>query len=327
MSHDHGRTPGPADDTSPARSARPSLDRPSLFAGMDPDHPDPGLSEGPASVRLLSTLESAQRPSRGPARRSRPRARRSWLPRLALGLMGAGALALLAVFAVVVSEGNPEAGKQTVSSATTSSSTRPVPAPPSSSSAPASMAAPPASAASHASPTSATSLAMAAIPPAGPLAALAPPAAARIENVQLAGVDGAAARMPAPPTGASAPPSPQGGAATSSTKTAKAATAEKTATQAGSPTARRNTERAPSRPKAGDSQVAQRAQKATPGSTRPAEDDVALVQAVMAHARTRPQAAPAAPAASCTRLGGAEAATCLARHCVRHPKDPACHAD
>ena len=79
----------------PAARGRPSLERPSLFAGMDGQ---PATAPSAPSVRILSTLESQQRPR--PRRRvgegqtavpREPRPRRTVLGRLLLwSLLGAG---------------------------------------------------------------------------------------------------------------------------------------------------------------------------------------------------------------------------------------------
>lgn len=45
----------------PSRATRPSLDRPSLFAGMEDDHSDPAAAK---RVRILSTLEAPRTASR-----------------------------------------------------------------------------------------------------------------------------------------------------------------------------------------------------------------------------------------------------------------------
>lgn len=68
------------------------------------------------------------------------------------------------------------------------------------------------------------------------------------------------------------------------------------------------------------------------------DDDVALLEAMFAHTRTRPAAPGAGPAPTpalsvpeelkrCASLGGAGAATCRARICVQNPTAAACHQD
>lgn len=91
----------------PGRSQRPSLDRPSLFAGMD----DEPAAEDHQRVRILSTLEStrhASRPSRTKGgRRTRKSHRRSWLQGALWGAMGVGVLALMAGFVLVIQDSKP----------------------------------------------------------------------------------------------------------------------------------------------------------------------------------------------------------------------------
>ncbi|MBA4110465.1 MAG: hypothetical protein C0487_12825 [Leptothrix sp. (in: Bacteria)] len=89
------------------RGQRPSLDRPSLFAGMD----DEPIAEEHQRVRILSTLEStrhASRPSRtkGGTRTSKSH-RRSWLQGALWGAMGVGVLALMAGFVMVIQDSKP----------------------------------------------------------------------------------------------------------------------------------------------------------------------------------------------------------------------------
>jgi hypothetical protein len=61
------------------------------------------------------------------------------------------------------------------------------------------------------------------------------------------------------------------------------------------------------------------------------DDDVALLEAVMAHSATRktvPQTPSVADAfQQCSALAGGAAATCRARVCVQHPTSLACHQD
>jgi len=90
----------------PKRPGRPSLDRPSLFAGMD--NQDSVLDDDMQRVRILSTLESARRPLRSaPSRKRRSdKLGKGWQAKALMTLMGAGILALLASFAIIVTEGH-----------------------------------------------------------------------------------------------------------------------------------------------------------------------------------------------------------------------------
>ena len=91
----------------PGRGQRPSLDRPSLFAGMDDDP----AAEDHQRVRILSTLESTRhssRPSRTQGgKRSSKSHRRSWLQGALWGAMGVGMLALMASFVMVIQDSKP----------------------------------------------------------------------------------------------------------------------------------------------------------------------------------------------------------------------------
>ncbi|WP_159098862.1 hypothetical protein [Aquabacterium olei] len=298
-------------------SARPSLDRPSLFAGMDPDHPE-HTAGGQPPVGLLSTLESARQPARGApsTRRRQPQHRARWQKRAAVVLMAGGALALLATFSMVVQEGNPEASRWAAAPHTNVAS------------APAAVA----SAAHSATPKAPGS--------GGPLAALTAPApAARIENVAPDPTAGspqtaaAASAVAAAPSNASTSGSEQtrGQPSPAPLVASTDAPADAQATKAHQPGKPPRTDIA----RAERSERGRHAERtaSAPRANRPGADDVALVQALMTHTRPR-QAAPgagttvaAADWATCKALTGAQGATCRARYCVQHPRDPVCHAD
>lgn len=99
------------DQTSPPngskRGQRPSLDRPSLFAGME----DGSASEDTQRVRILSTLESTRRSSRPNrtqgGRQTRKGQRSIWLQGALWGAMGMGVLALMAGFVMVIQDSQP----------------------------------------------------------------------------------------------------------------------------------------------------------------------------------------------------------------------------
>lgn len=88
------------------RGQRPSLDRPSLFAGME----DSTL-EDTQRVRILSTLESTRRtsrPHRTKGGRQRRKGQRSlWMQGALWGALGMGVLALMAGFIMVIQESKP----------------------------------------------------------------------------------------------------------------------------------------------------------------------------------------------------------------------------
>ena len=104
MSHDQGLTW--ARNTHSSRpQAQPALDRPSLFAGMEPDADD-----APERVRILSTLAASRPPSKRASGRSRRQRGHSWQFKALLALMGLGIVGLLAGFAMVLAQGHSQAG-------------------------------------------------------------------------------------------------------------------------------------------------------------------------------------------------------------------------
>lgn len=105
MSHDQG-LPWARHHSSSKPSAEPALGRPSLFAGMESDEED--SSE---RVRILSTLAANRPPSKRASTRARARRGRtsSWQVKALMGLMGLGVAGLLAGFAMVLTQGHPQA--------------------------------------------------------------------------------------------------------------------------------------------------------------------------------------------------------------------------
>lgn len=112
LSHDQGLSLARKTHSSSKLHDQPALGRPSLFAGMDPD-----ADVGPDRVRILSTLAANRPPSkRASGRRSATRAgARSWQAKALLTLLGLGILAVMAGFAMVLSQGHPEAHPQDLS--------------------------------------------------------------------------------------------------------------------------------------------------------------------------------------------------------------------
>ena len=104
MSHDQGLT-WPRNTHSSRPHAQPALDRPSLFAGMEPD-----ADEAPERVRILSTLAASRPPSKRASGRSRRGRGNSWQFKALLALMGLGIVGLLAGFAMVLAQGHSQAG-------------------------------------------------------------------------------------------------------------------------------------------------------------------------------------------------------------------------
>lgn len=99
MSHDQGLT-WPRNTHSSRPDAQPALDRPSLFAGMEPDADEPA-----ERVRILSTLAASRPPSKRASGRSRRGRGSSWQFKVLLALMGLGIIGLLAGFAMVLTQG------------------------------------------------------------------------------------------------------------------------------------------------------------------------------------------------------------------------------
>ena len=104
MSHDQGLT-WPRNTQSSRPQAHPALDRPSLFAGMEPDADEPA-----ERVRILSTLAASRPPSKRASGRSRRGRGSSWQFKALLTLMGLGIIGLLAGFAMVLTQGHSQAG-------------------------------------------------------------------------------------------------------------------------------------------------------------------------------------------------------------------------
>jgi hypothetical protein len=99
--------------TLPHASARPNLERPSLFAGMDSE--SPVLDGDTQRVRILSTLESTrQSPRMAPSKRQRLKLRlgKNWQLKALMGLMVTGVLTLLVAFALIVMNGHSAASKR-----------------------------------------------------------------------------------------------------------------------------------------------------------------------------------------------------------------------
>jgi hypothetical protein len=292
---------------------RPTLERPSLFAGMEDDSSP--LHEGDTQrVRILSTLESARRTSSGRKSRRLPeiqgitrRRRQPWQTRVLIALMGLGVLALLASFIMVILDGHGEtAQRHQETGKTPDASTRP---------------------ALPSGTARATPVGRAPGPQAdNPLAALmpTPPRTQTPAPTQTAVIETVAPAMPAP---RAAPPVIERSAEPQ-------APAPKT-TIAAAPSAA--TVPAAARDKSGlDMVKAIASRQDTSAAKRPAsqgkahDEDVALLEAMFAHTRPRPAETVSVSEQlrqHCGALSGAEAATCRARICVQNPTAAACHQD
>lgn len=94
------------------KATRPSMGRPSLFAGMEAYEVDGDIP----LVRILSTLESSRRPYQpAPSKRTNKRKGYSaaWQVKVLYALMGAGVLALLTSFTIVLHNGHLTSAKTT----------------------------------------------------------------------------------------------------------------------------------------------------------------------------------------------------------------------
>jgi hypothetical protein len=339
VSHKLGRSDGRIQ--TPA-SAHRALDRPSLFAGVSQgDEADEDMQR----VRLLSTLESARKPQRrAPSKSSqRPNGDRiGWQVKALIGLMGAGVLALLLSFVMVVREGHPPGpaltnaaapnlqasavavhseGVQSKRGSGPLGALQSTPSPET-----------PSTPVALSTPAGSGDDIDAHTPTRRPatiesIVATTPPAATNAVVLTSPSPDRQArpaATLPTePPVAHGAPP--------------KALAAVTPALRPGSATTAATTPT--------DTRVVAARRKASSK-----DEDVALVEAMFEHASPRRQTALAAAATTnpgvdakaspdssaavadelqrrCASLAGAEGATCRARVCVQHPKAAACHAD
>lgn len=299
MSHDDnakGLTASPAPRTrhtsSPGR-----LERPSLFFGMEDEQVDEVDTD---RVRLLPS-EGRGRGKAGARQRTRGHAASasSWWAspgwgRALVALMGLGAMAVLYSFVQVVSQPHAmsaQARAQAKAQAQTHAQAQ---------AAVALDALPP----TAAGPGSVTAAAVSV----GSTASHPAPAPARIETSAVVPSATAIAAEPAPRQAASAALSSAGPEARHVVARAAA-----DAVRLNAPAA------APPRPAGTSSDVAPRPR---------ANEDVALLEAMMRHASAR-KAPPSASEAlqGCTRLQGPEAAVCKAKACVQHPTALQCHSD
>lgn len=291
------------------KPGRPSLDRPSLFAGMDNE--DSTFGGDTQRVRILSTLESARRPA-GRKKLTKihgitKKKRRHWQTKVLLGLLGIGVLTLLTSFVMVVRDGhNAPARTESEPGNKPTSST-------------------PAAKRLNGALTPGASDAN------NPLAALiAPPAhpaqpqlahqAAVIENV-------ISTPPPAPPAAAHEPVKQ---AAPSMAPQMSPHKPPMTAQVTAAVTTNKPTASATMPPQAMPTSVAPAATRRAQNS-KGQDEDVALLEAMFAHTRPRPVAAAVSVADElkqrCGSLSGADAATCRARICVQNPTATACHQD
>lgn len=330
MSQNHGGRL--ARQSTSDKPGRPSLDRPSLFAGMDNE--DSTFGGDTQRVRILSTLESSRRPSgrKGPTKiQGITRKKRSnWQTKALLGLMGVGVLTLLTSFVMVVAEGHGPSAKPDTAS-------KPSPTAPAGKQ---SNAPTPKVAADASNP-----LAALIAQPARPTPPASAPQAAIIENVAQAATTSMAADpktnktvalaaaaplqsapVLAPKSASPSAPGPNAAAVNAKPSVTSVALAQPSPSpNTAAAEAARNSASAPVKPGATPTLPTGK----RPTSNKGKDDDVALLEAMFAHTRPRPAATSVADELKqrCGSLNGAEAATCRARVCVQNPTAAACHQD
>lgn len=321
-------------DSSKARARRPSLDRPSLFAGMEGDVTD----IEPERIRILSSLEP--RPAVAPRRRKSSRAATSrWWSHVLLGLMGMGLFTVaLAAFLIIRSSAEPDlsVGGQwpPPDSALINPDATLAANPPAAGALSAEVAEAETFGLLHASaPEAATDASgwQDVVPTDRAGSSVAPDDAAgsaRIETLEAtapsvadsaptplpkAASPGATTQTPSPASSSAGLTSPAKTASSSGPNTATAA-ARSTAPQAATA---RPTQRPSSTANASNLTPAER-QTASASSA-----DVSLLEAVFPKHDPR-TASKADLFKACQGMSGAESAICRARICVQHPGVPAC---
>lgn len=295
------------------KPGRPSLERPSLFAGMDDE---PSRFDGDTQrVRILSTLESTRRPARGPMKIHgvTRKKRGAWQGKALIGLMLIGVLSVLASFVMVLLNGHAAVNK---AEAIGEAQRGPILA-----------SKPPITTSMTARVDAANPLAALIAPQ--PKVAVPTPAAALatgptlqqaavIENIAIGPTPGVlsaakagAAVAAAKPDGlkvamADAKPTPLVLAPHSVVLSSTQATDGAKSIKPETPTVRRA------------------------AANNRNDEDVALLEAMFAHTRPRPAAIESAAdeiKRRCNGLNGADAATCRARVCVQNPTAAVCHPD
>lgn len=291
----------------PRRLERPSLDRPSLFAGMEAGDSIVPEDDDQPRGGILSALESARHRKPLPHLRGEDvRKKSAWSSRLLVGAMATGVVALLGGFIMVVRDGHSEAAARdaalaqaaathaAIASAATRGDGHALPAP--------AAGLPVASAKTPADAATATA-AVIESPSGNPLSALEA-APGRATPTAVLPVAAAPVAVAAPTQVADTTPANKVAAPGKVSKAPSAAPS------------------AASKPAAGD--------KATrTAKKRQADADVALLEAMFHHAQAKPPAAGPGVAeqirSACGSLVGAAAATCRARICVNNPSARACH--
>jgi hypothetical protein len=326
--------------STPPASDRPSLERPSLFSGMEEDRSVPVVDDQLQRVRILAALETARQNSaaRGARSRAAEASARQWQTRLLLALMLAGVVALFTSFGLILLDRHAQSASMEAAirdqvlppgASASGMADNTSPTPPSEGSRPREAGNPlaalivPASAAPSEAPQD-TATAAATIIDAAPPAA-GPPVVAIVPPAPTPGVAPALTPAPGPAVATAMPPATV--PATASTTTPAPAT----------PRTRVATAAVPRPALAAPAQAPREAAEPSGARPRRGDQDVALIEAMLVHNQRK--AASAAPAAStqseltvalqraCPGLQGAARATCRAKFCVANPKAAACHAD
>lgn len=337
MSHDQDAGGLTASHTPRTRKPGPQvhagrLERPSLFAGMEDDDVDDIEAD---RVRLLSTLASRGQSKAPTGRWGAGRAGRSpghrqpgsgvtlwaspWWGRALFTAMALGACAVLYSFVQVVRQPHAMSAQARAAVHAPSASAATSPAQVAVTEEADLDALAPTAAGAHIAPAHATS-ASAEPPDAASFQDVAAMSSARIEVVPpMATTPLAPTTTPAQPPAVATDPSHKAAQADRQAQQAQAALVARAAADA----ARLNA------PASASAQPPVRPAAAREAGARTrANEDVALLEAMMKHASAR-RAPPSSVEAlqACAALQGADAAVCKARACVQHPTAPQCHGD
>jgi hypothetical protein len=340
----------------PKRLERPSLDRPSLFAGMEAgDSIVPEDDDNPRGG-ILSTLETVRQRKPLPGRHDGDAGSAGglWQNRILWGLMGAGVVALLGSFVLIVSEGHSRkqeaAMERAVLAKPMDAATAPVrdlnvlAAPAAGDRSTGSPPAQPESTANTsptplAAATATATIVDAGLSQPGPAVAGVVPTPSLKATAPLSPVPPMPAITPEPAPAAVAAQEPPVGARVNNPPQASAAPvpqvpqAPPVVAQASAQARDKATEKVTKKAadKATNKATASEVPQARRSTRKQQDDDVALLEAMFQHSQTRSGGPAAGPSVAqqlrskCGKLDGAAAATCRARICVSNPGAQACH--
>lgn len=307
MTHDT-HTPGSSRPTG-RRHPRPDLGRPSLFADFDQASVE---DIEPQRIRLLSTLESQRGVRARPRGRRLPTGRnRVWLTRTLMVMMGLGMLVMLLSFIQLLRR-PPPSMQIPQAMVTNATAARPV-----------DRVGGVHGTADLTTPIQAAEIIDMSPPGAGSArsAVIASTQPASPGSIEVSASMGSSAHsaIAAPAAASTSQPTPQPAPhSTAQPHRAETLTDAPRRAVASTTTGPERVNR-----KAHTGALRQDAKQETGAS----HEDVALVEAMLAHAG--PRKAPPSPTAALQRCGAGnspEAAVCRARICVQHPSLPACHA-